>query len=101
MKSFATIVSIFLIFMAATISGYQSLPVYGHANPASYIPKPNQKFTTVQSIPDKLSIVFTQLPEVKASNIKVVDQNGLRVDKKICQYQKLTTNCLYLWTNQG
>lgn len=82
MKLFATIVSIFLIFMAATISGHQSLPVYGHANPASYIPKPNQKFTTVQSIPDKLSIVFTQLPEVKASNIKVVDQNGFRVDKK-------------------
>src|SRR5215210_6494054 len=55
--------------------------VYGHASPVIYDPKPNQIFNSAQSVPDKLTIVFSETPEIKASNIKIVDQNNARVDK--------------------
>jgi methionine-rich copper-binding protein CopC len=55
--------------------------VYGHASPTIYNPQQNQVFHSIQSIPDKLTIVFSERPEIKASSIKVTDQNNNRIDK--------------------
>jgi methionine-rich copper-binding protein CopC len=63
----------YLIFLPNT--------VYGHASPVTYDPRPNQIFNSAQAIPDKLTIGFSETPEVKASNIKVLDKNNARVDK--------------------
>ena len=57
------------------------LPVYGHANPTVFNPKPNQTFdSNGQAVPDKITITFTERPELKASNIKVSDSKNTRVD---------------------
>jgi methionine-rich copper-binding protein CopC len=57
------------------------LPVYGHASPTVFNPKPNQTFdVNGQAVPDKITITFTERPELKASNIKVTDSKNTRVD---------------------
>ena len=57
------------------------LPVYGHASPTVFNPKPNQVFdANGQAVPDKITITFTERPELKASNIKVTDSKNTRVD---------------------
>lgn len=57
------------------------LPVYGHASPTAFNPKPNQTFdSNGQAVPDKITITFTEKPELKASNIKVTDSKNTRVD---------------------
>ncbi len=70
----------FLIFYTIGISIF-ILPVYGHANPTVLNPKPNQTFDiNGQAVPDKISITFSERPEIKASNIKVTDSKNTRVD---------------------
>ena len=49
------------------------LQVYGHASPIAYEPSPNQIIDSVQSLPDKVTITFTESPEPRASSIKVVN----------------------------
>ena len=57
------------------------LPVYGHASPTVFNPKPNQTFDiNGQPVPDKITITFSERPEIKASNIKVTDSKNTRVD---------------------
>ncbi len=53
-----------LFVLSVIVTGLIYVPAYGHANPLTYDPKPNQVFNSVQSIPDKLSITFTELPEI-------------------------------------
>ncbi|MGE3399479.1 MAG: copper resistance protein CopC [Candidatus Nitrosocosmicus sp.] len=53
---------------------------YGHASPITYEPSPNQIIDSVESAPDKVTIVFTESPEPRASNIKVVNPNNERID---------------------
>ena len=57
------------------------ISAYGHANPTVYNPQQNQIFHSTQLIPDKLTIAFSETPEIKASSIKVTDQNNARIDK--------------------
>lgn len=61
------------------------IPVYGHANPTTYSPTPNQVIKS-KALPDKVTITFTERPEVRASNIKVINQNNERVDKNDLKY---------------
>ncbi len=72
-------------FIILSLIGIWSLlfipSAYGHPSPIIYNPQPNQIFNSSQLVPDKLTITFTETPEVKASNIKVVDQNNVRIDK--------------------
>ncbi len=84
-----------IVILSVIIMGFIYVPAYGHTHPVRYDPKPNQVFNSVQSVPNKLSIKFTELPEVKASSIKVVDQNHLRVDKNdlsLDSQKKLSTS---------
>lgn len=61
------------------------LQVYGHASPITYQPEPNQVIDSVQSVPDKITISFTETPEPRASSIKVVNSNNERIDNNDLQ----------------
>jgi methionine-rich copper-binding protein CopC len=61
-------------------TGLSFLPVYGHASPATYSPTPNQVIDSTQSLPDKITITFTERPELRASNIEVINSNNERID---------------------
>ncbi|MDN5847941.1 MAG: copper resistance protein CopC [Candidatus Nitrosocosmicus sp.] len=61
------------------------LQVYGHASPITYEPAPNQIIDSVQSVPDKVTISFTESPEPGASSIKVINSNNERIDKNDLQ----------------
>ncbi len=56
--------------------------VYGHASPVTYEPSPNEIIDSVQSVPDKVTISFTESPEPRASSIKVVNSNNERIDNE-------------------
>lgn len=74
---------LFVVFFAILYVAGMSIsyiPVYGHANPTTYNPTPNQVIKS-KTLPDKVSITFTESPEIRASSIKVIDQNNERVDK--------------------
>ena len=72
------IVAFALLYVVGT--GLSFFPVYGHANPATYDPSPNKVFDSPQSLPDKVTITFTERPELKASSIKVLNSNNERID---------------------
>lgn len=72
-------VVIFAIMYVAGMS-FSYFPVYGHANPTTYSPTPNQVIKS-KTLPDKVTITFTERPELRASSIKVINQNNERVDK--------------------
>ena len=72
------IVAFALLYVVGT--GLSFIPVYGHANPITYNPSPNKIFDSPQSLPDKVTITFTERPELKASSIKVLNPNNERID---------------------
>jgi methionine-rich copper-binding protein CopC len=53
---------------------------YGHASPITYEPSSNEIIDSVQSVPDKVTISFTESPEPRASSIKIVNSNNERID---------------------
>ena len=57
------------------------LQVYGHARPVMYVPSPNEIIDSAQSVPDKVTISFTEGPEPRASSIKIVNSKNERIDK--------------------
>ena len=48
------------------------LHVYGHTSPITYEPSPNQIIDSIKSVPDKMTISFTEGLELRASSIKVI-----------------------------
>ena len=62
------------------VNGTHFLPIYGHPNPLSYEPKPNQLIDSIQTLPDKVAITFTERPELKASSIRVMNLDNDRID---------------------
>ena len=74
---------LFIVFFALLYvvgTGMSFFPIYGHANPVTYDPSPNKVFDSSQSLPDKVTITFSEKPEVKASSIKVLNSNNERID---------------------
>ena len=74
---------LFIVFFALLYvvgTGMSFFPVYGHANPVTYDPSPNKVFDSSQSLPDKVTITFSEKSEVKASSIKVLNSNNERID---------------------
>lgn len=66
-------------------TGLSFLPVYGHASPVTYTPTPNQIIDSTQSVPDKITITFTERPELRASSIEVINSNNERIDNSDLQ----------------
>ena len=56
------------------------LPVFGHASPVTYLPEPNEIIDSSKSVPDHVTIAFTENPEPKASNIKIMNSKNERID---------------------
>lgn len=82
---FITVVSIVGTGLLTFTSVSSLLPAYGHASPITYIPNTNEIINSVQSVPDKVAIAFTETPEPRASSIKVVNSNNERIDKNDLQ----------------
>lgn len=80
-----SIVIIFFAILFIMGNSLSFLQVYGHASPITYEPSPNQIIDSVQSIPDKVTISFTESPEPRASSIKVINSNNERLDKNDLQ----------------
>ena len=78
MNSIAIIFFAILFMMGNSLSFLQ---VYGHASPTTYEPSPNEIIDSIQSVPDKVTISFTEDPEPRASSIKVINSNNERIDK--------------------
>lgn len=73
------IASIFAISYVVGI-GLSVFPVYGHASPVIYYPAPNTVLDSGETLPDKVTITFTERPELRASSIKVLNSNNERID---------------------
>ncbi|WP_458720208.1 copper resistance CopC family protein [Candidatus Nitrosocosmicus sp. R] len=56
------------------------LPVFGHASPVTYLPEPNEIINSPKSVPDQVTIAFTENPEPRASSIKIMNSNNERID---------------------
>ncbi len=74
-----TIVVFFAIFYLIGTS-LSFVPVYGHASPIAYDPKPNQIINSDQLLPNDVTITFTESPEQRASSLKVMGPNNDRID---------------------
>lgn len=81
----SSIVIIFFAILFIMGNSLSFLQVYGHASPITYEPSPNQIIESVQTIPDKVTISFTESPEPRASSIKVINSNNERIDKNDLQ----------------
>ena len=80
-------VEILLILVIATnllfySNDYNTNYAYGHANPVSYSPSANSVISSGQdeSLPDNVSILFSERPEPKVSYIHVTNSKNERVD---------------------
>src|ERR687895_266809 len=65
--------------------------VYGHANPVSYSPSANSVIASgqEQSLPSKVTILFSERPEPKVSYIHVTNSKNVRVDNNDYTISKL------------
>ncbi|MDN5847628.1 MAG: copper resistance protein CopC [Candidatus Nitrosocosmicus sp.] len=77
-KRFLFIISFATIILAIG-TNVSVFSVYGHASPITYNPSPSEKIN-LQSVPEAVTITFTERPEIRASNIKVLNSNNERVD---------------------
>jgi methionine-rich copper-binding protein CopC len=75
-----TLAGILIIFLIATLLLANN--AYGHANPISYSPAANSIIQQVneQSLPSKVTILFSERPEPKVSYIHVTNSKNERVD---------------------
>ncbi len=75
-----TIVIIFFAVFYLIGTSLSFVPVYGHASPITYNPKPNQIINSEQLLPNDVTITFTESPEPRASSLKVMGPNNERID---------------------
>jgi copper resistance protein C len=74
------LVVVLFVISFSIVNGILFLPIYSHPNPLSYEPQPNQIIDSIQTLPDKVAITFTERPELKASSIRVMNLNNERID---------------------
>jgi methionine-rich copper-binding protein CopC len=75
-----TLAGILITFLIPTL--FLENNAYGHANPVSYSPAANSIIQQVneQSLPSKVTILFSERPEPKVSYIHVTNSKNARVD---------------------
>ncbi len=76
---YLTIVIFFAIFYLIGTS-LSFVPVYGHASPITFNPRPNQTINSTELLPNDVAITFTESPEPRASSLKVMGPNNERID---------------------
>jgi len=70
-----------LAIMILLMGNLISQNVYSHANPTSYAPSSNSVVRENGTLPEKVTIVYSERPEPKASYIRVTNSDNERVDK--------------------
>ena len=82
--NFSAILLFAMIFIVGTgilvLTSVSLLPVFGHASPVTYLPEPNEIIDSSKSVPDQVTIAFTENPEPRASNIKIMNSKNERID---------------------
>ncbi len=78
--SFSIVISFAIVFFYVIGTSLPFLSVYGHPIPVSYEPRPNQIINSTQTLPDKVTITFTESFESRASSLKVIGPNNERID---------------------
>lgn len=71
---------VLIIIFVPLISSIFLLPIYCHPSPFIYEPHPNQIIDSILTMPNEVTITFTERPEIKASSIQVMDFKNERVD---------------------
>ena len=74
------IISFAIVFLYVIGTSLPFLSVYGHPSPVLYEPRPNQIINSTQTLPDKVTITFTESPASGASSLKVIGSNNERID---------------------
>ena len=75
------IISFAIVFLYVIGTSLPFLSVYGHPSPVSYEPRPNQIIYSTQTLPDKVTITFTEsLASGATSSLKVIGSNNERID---------------------
>jgi methionine-rich copper-binding protein CopC len=69
-----------IIISVSTISHLGHIEVFGHANPVLYIPPSNSVFQLDQSLPNNITIFYSERPEPKISYIHVLNSQNERID---------------------
>lgn len=75
---FIIVIVVALSYVLGT--GLSFFPVFGHASPVTYDPAPNTVLDSSKSLPNEVKITFTERPELRASNIKVLNSDNERID---------------------
>ncbi|HKX96298.1 MAG TPA: copper resistance protein CopC [Candidatus Nitrosocosmicus sp.] len=82
--NFSAILLFAMVFIVGTgilvLTSVSLLPVFGHASPVTYSPEPNEIIDSSKSVPDQVTIAFTENPEPRASNIKIMNSKNERID---------------------
>jgi methionine-rich copper-binding protein CopC len=84
-----SVASASIILFLLGISSSSILPVHGHASPISHVPKPNEIVDSAEALPDRVSIIFTENPEPRASSLKVINSNNERIDNNDLKVSEL------------
>ena len=81
--NFSAILFVAVVYIVGTgitiLTSVSLLPVFGHASPVTYLPEPNE-IIDLKSIPNQATITFTENPEPRASNIKIMNSKNERID---------------------
>ena len=82
--NFSVILFIAVVSIVGTgvliLTSVSILPVFGHASPVTYLPEPNEIIDSLKFVPDQVTIAFTENPEPRASNIKIMNSKNERID---------------------
>ena len=82
--NFSVILLLDMVFIVGTgilvLTSVSLLPVFGHASPVTYSPEPNEIIDSSKPVPDQVTIAFTENPEPRASNIKIMNSKNERID---------------------
>ena len=82
--NFSAILLLAMVFIVGigilVLTSVSLLPVFGHASPVTYSPEPNEIIDSSKPVPDQVTIAFTENPEPRASNIKIMNSKNERID---------------------
>ena len=82
--NFSAILLLAMVFIVGigilVLTSVSLLHVFGHASPVTYSPEPNEIIDSSKSVPDQVTIAFTENPEPRASNIKIMNSKNERID---------------------
>jgi methionine-rich copper-binding protein CopC len=74
------VLGIIITILLSAILHLVPIDVFGHANPISYNPPSNSVFQLNQSLPNNVTILYSERPDEKISYIHVLNSQNERID---------------------